>query len=126
GVRQPGSGRLLHHVAELPGEHEIAHPRTTARAHFAFGRGRGTPLGGADLNEHDVTAHRRVVHPRRDTDQILPAGLLRVNPRTAEEVPHALARNRNPFGAARGDPARCLTRQLADLTLELPHAGLPG
>jgi hypothetical protein len=70
-VRQRGARRLLHHVAELAGEDE-RHVALAAHLHLLVVSRACAPCS-ADrrLDEHDVAAHRRVVHAGRDADLVL-------------------------------------------------------
>ncbi len=110
---RPGEGprrarRFLHHVAELSGQNQLALAAHERR-----------------LDEHDVAAGRRVVHAGRDADLVLAGHLLGMHARAAEQRPHVLAAHRLALDLAGRDPARDLARELAELALELPDAGLP-
>ncbi len=109
GVGPRRAGRLLHHVAELAGEHQLA-----------------LALHHAGLDEHDVAAHRRVVHAGGDADRVLGAGALGVHLGAAQQAVHHLRRDAGRFHFLGRDLPRDLAGQLADLTLELADAGLAG
>src|SRR5690606_22325315 len=79
----------------------------------------------AHLDEHDVPAHRRVVHAGCDPDEMLRASLLRMDTRTPEELPHLLVTDAHPARSSGRDPASSLTSKLPDLPLQLPHPCLP-
>ena len=55
------------------------------------------------LDEHDVAAHRRVVHAGGDADLVLLADLLRVHLRPAEQVIHHLLVHDDRLDLSRGD-----------------------
>ena len=74
-VRPRGARGLLHHVAELAGQDQVA-----LAAHR-----RG-------LDEHDVAAGRRVIHAGRDADLILAGRVLGVHARPAEHRARTSAR----------------------------------
>src|SRR6185295_18963825 len=100
--------RLLHDVAELAGQDELALAAHERR-----------------LDEHDVAARRRVVHAGRDADLVLARHLLRVNAGPAEQAAHVRLVDGLRRDLAGGDPPGDLAREAAELALELPHAGLP-
>ncbi len=102
-----GARGLLHDVAELSGQDELA-----LAAHQ-----RG-------LDEHDVAAGRRVVHARRNADLVLAGHLLGVDVGAAEERPDVFGTDLGRLDLAGGDAARDLARELAELALELAHARL--
>src|SRR5690606_4382398 len=85
-----------------------------------------TPLRGADLDEHDVTTHGRVVHARSHPDEVLPTGLLGVHARATQEFPHLLLTDAHALRPPGGDATGRLAGQLPDFPLELPHARLTG
>ncbi len=109
GVGEGGPGRLLHHVAELPGEDEVA-------------------LAGhhGDLHEHDVPAHGGVVHPRGHPHLGLPGLGLGEEAGRAEVGLQVLLRDPHPLLALLQDPAGGLAEEGPDLPLQLPHPRLPG
>ena len=111
GVGPRRARRFLHHVAQLAGEHQLA-----LAAH------------GGRLDEHDVAAHRRVVHAGRDADLVGARRLLRDARfgRPSRSSHHRRRRPSSPLDFLRGDLARHLARQLADLALQLAHARLAG
>ena len=92
--RPRGARRLLHHVAELAGEDELA---------LAAHRRR--------LDEHDVAARRRVVHAGRDADLVLAVRLLGMHARSAEQRSNVRAIERRALDLACRDPARDLARE---------------
>ena len=108
GERDPR--RLLHHVAELAGQDQ---------ALVALHRGR--------LDEEDVAAgagHREAGGDTRDRgalDRLLEEAL--APERLAQRIG---VEDDRPLGLARGDPGRGAAQQLAQLALELAHAGLAG
>src|SRR4029453_1705122 len=101
-------GRLLHHVAELPRENELAvavHP------------------GG--LNEEHVAARTRHGEPGRDAGNGGSLGRLLPEALSAEPVAGGLELDRpRSLAVAGGDPGRGLPQQLAELPLELPDPRL--
>ena len=108
GERDPR--RLLHHVAELPGQDQ---------ALVALHRGR--------LDEEDVAAGAGHGQPGRDAgdrgalDRLLEEAL------AAERVAQRLGvEHDRRLGLAGGDPRRRPAQQLAQFALELAHAGLAG
>src|SRR5438034_8547050 len=107
GVGERRAGRLFHHVAELARQDQIS-----LAAHHAR------------LDEHDVAADRRVIHPRGHADLVLPRHALGVDPGPADEIGDV----GSVHGDARSLPDRDLTgdlaAQLADLTLQLAYARL--
>ena len=105
GVRQRGSRRLLHDVAQLACQHELA----LAAHHAGF-------------DEHDVAADGRVKHPSREANLILPRHVLRMHLGTTDQVRNVLRAHGHMLSGAIGDLARHLASQLADLPLQLTHA----
>src|SRR2546422_6923156 len=107
GVGERRAGRLFHHVAELARQAQIS-----LAAHHAR------------LDEHDVAADRRVIHPRGHADLVLPRHALGVDPGPADEIGDV----GSVHGDARSLPDRDLTgdlaAQLADLALQLAYARL--
>ena len=134
GVGERGPGALLHDVAQLAREdqrdvavaghlHRLVGGVAVATPH------RAEPADGR-LDEHDVAAHRRVVHAGRDAHLVLLADLLRVDARAAQQLAHLLGvddvvRVEHVLALARGHAARHLARDRPHLPLELPDAGLP-
>ncbi len=93
GVRERRAAALLHHLAELAGEHEVA----LAREH-------------AGLDVHDVAAGLRVIHPGRHARLLAAADARREHLRLAEEgrAPRGGGVRRAPARAPR--PWRCGAR----------------
>src|SRR4051794_12390562 len=108
---QRGLGRLLHDVAQLAGEHELAVTRRRA--------GLDEQHVAADGRPRQAGGHAR----RRGA----PACLV-VEARAAQQLAHALGRDRRlgRLGAVRrlGHLPGDLAAQRADLALELAHSGL--
>ena len=127
-VGERGARALLHHVAELAGEDE-RHVAPSAHLHLlvrAVGRAlRAVQPADRRLDEHDVAAHRRVVHAGRHADLVLLVRALGVHARPAEQLAHVLgAMIVEIVRPARRELARDLARHRADLALELTHAAL--
>src|SRR4029079_18380778 len=102
-----GAGGLLHDVAQLARQDELA---------FAAHERR--------LDEHDVAAGRRVIHAGGLADLVFPGHLLRVDPGTAEEPAHVRLRDLLRRDLAGRDAPRDLAGEPPELALELPDAGL--
>src|SRR5207249_4091395 len=93
---------------ELTGQHEIAAPRHDA-----------------GLDVHDVAAGGRVEHPRRDARRFALEPSLRMHARAAEKRAYVDERLQvNALRAVLDDAERALSRERADRTFELTHAGL--
>ena len=113
-VGQRGARRLLHHVAELAGEDQ----RDVAPAAPARRPRRRDAVQPADrrLDEHDVAAHRRVVHAGRDADLVLLGRLLRVHRGRPSSSRTSLRRRSSArLDLARRELARDLAGHRADL-----------
>src|SRR5262249_44245928 len=105
GIGPGRTGALLHHVAKLTREHELA-----LAAH------------GGCFDEHDVAADGRVVHAGSHADFVSRGGLFRVHLGTAEQVGHPRRMHIHAGGPLTRNPARYLPRHLADFPLELSDA----
>ena len=123
GVRQRGTRRLLHDVTELPrkDQRHIAH---SADLHAVVGRAGTVQPSDSGFDEHDVSAHRRVVHPGGDTDLVLLVGVFRVHLRPAEQLPHFVGGDGEVGGLAGGQLPRHFAGDGADLPLELAYSAL--
>src|SRR5204863_303167 len=106
GPRVRGLGALLHDVAHLAGQPDLA-------------------LAGVDpaLDEHDVAADRRPGEPGDDADLGLAAGGVADVARRAEQVLELAAVERD-VGGALGDLHGGAAAHRRDLALEVAHAGL--
>ena len=107
GVGERRSGGLFHDVAQLSSQHELTFAPHDAR-----------------LDEHDVAADRRVVHAGGNAHLVFAGFALRVNLGASNQLLHVGGVHCDVLGLTVGDPPRNLARQLADLALQLPHAGL--
>src|SRR6058998_636050 len=95
-----------------------------------------TPVGGdimfalaahhARLDEHDVAADRRVIHPRGDAHLVLSSHPLGMHLRPPDEIGDLLRPHDDALSHAVGDLACDLAAELADLALELAHSRLAG
>src|SRR2546422_11705036 len=94
-------------ISQLAGEHQLA-----LAAHHAR------------LDEHDVASDRRVVHPRRDPDVVLPRHALGVHLGASDEIVDMFRVHCDALGFPSGDLAGDLAPELADLALELAHTRL--
>jgi len=97
----------LHDVSQLAREHEL---------HLATHH--------ACLDEHDVAADRRVVHPRSHAYLVFALLALRVDLGAPDQVVDLLGVDRDALHLAAGDLARHLARELPDLALKLADTGL--
>src|SRR6266540_7048012 len=108
-VAEGGPRRLLHHLADLPGEGEVlvlaVDDRGLDRQHVAAGLRHGDAGGRADL----VLLFRQA----------------EVEPLRSEIVVELVERDLDLLGLVLGDGARHLAADRADLTLEVADAGLP-
>ena len=108
GVGERGAAALLHHLAELAGEHQLA-------------------LAGEDagLDVHDVAAGGRVIHPGGHPGLLVAAPQRRVDLGLAQQRPHRAGRIHPHLARlAPGDAARGLAGDGGDRSLELPDTGL--
>ncbi len=94
GVGPGRAGGLLHHVAELAGEHQLA-----------------LALHGRGLDEHDVAAGRGVVHAGRDADLVVPGRPLGVDLGPAEDLAHLGRRPTSTRSASRAAIFRATLRE---------------
>jgi hypothetical protein len=109
GVGERRAGRLLHDVAQLPRQEQVAlapHDRS--------------------LDEHDVAAHGGVIHAGGDADPVLPGSVFRMDFRPAQQFVHHFPRHFNPLDFPRRDLPGHLAAELPDLTLQLAHPGFTG
>ena len=107
GIRQRRPGGLLHHVAELAGQDQLAFPPHDA-----------------GFDKHDVAAHGCVIHPGSDADLVLARLALGVDRGAAEQVVHVRRGDGDTLHLTRRDSAGHLAGKFADLPLQLAHARL--
>ena len=105
GVGPGRPGGLLHDVAKLAGKDQLA---------FA--------AHGRSLDEHDVAAGRRVVHPGGDAGFVLPGHLLRVHFRASQQIVHHLTIDGDALNLVGCDLPGHLPGQPPDLPLQLADA----
>ena len=108
-IRECGAGRLLHDVAELPGQEQFALAAHDAR-----------------LDEHDVATHGRVIHAGRHADLVLAGHPLGMHLRPPDEFGHGLGADSHFLRHAVRDLSSHLAAELADLALELANTSLAG
>ncbi len=107
-VRHRRPRRLLHHVAELAGEDQLA-----------------LALHEGDLDGEQIAPDARHGSAGRDADLVLLLGKAVLVARHAKVVVDVVALDNNVLGRIRaGELARDLPAQRADLPLEVPDAGL--
>ena len=107
GIRQRRPGGLLHHVAELAGQDQLAFPPHDA-----------------GFDKHDVAAHGCVIHPGSDADLVLARLALGVDRGAAEQVVHVRRGDGDTLHLTRRDSAGHLAGKFADPPLQLAHARL--
>ena len=109
GEGERGAAGLLHDLAELTRQDKAALTGHHAR-----------------LDEHDVTAHGRIEHARRDTQRIVLRHPFRMDAWPTEQFADILWRRIDLVEAAARDPSGDLARKFADFALKLSHSSFPG
>ncbi len=108
GVGEGRAGRLLHHVAQLTGEHHAA------------------PGGNAGLDEQDVAAHGGVEHARRHAHHVLTVLVLGHVACLPQVLVEFLVGHLGALDLAARHAAGHLAGHRADLALQVAHARLAG
>src|SRR6266851_5211199 len=109
GIRQRSLGRLFHHLAELPGEQQIALAGHHAR-----------------LDEQDLAPRRRICQTGGDADLVSAGDDLLLKARRSELFGHGAMGHRHRRRVAHHDRSGRFARNGRDLALQVAHAGFAG